>query len=170
MSSGQIVLNGELALSRRLMKAGFRYEALHRNDSADFLPRRHDANPMLLFWRELLFEEGVPFLKIELLRDNPIGVEDATTILQAVAPIDPLIRPLIRSHLERTTDPDKPRRPLRPLLARYRYALIRKRYRLKRENRRLAAAWNLIKLETLTLPLSVWRRVRILFGLRQGPR
>jgi len=46
----------------------------------------------------------------------------------------------IKSHLARVSGKITPRRPQRPLLARYRYALIRKRYRLKRENRRLAAA------------------------------
>jgi len=166
MTKRQIVANGEVGLSRGLIAAGFRYDAVYRNDRLGLTPPRHAMNPMVLFWREVLFDAGVPFLKIELLRDNPLGIEDAATILQSVERIDASFCGLIRSHLARTTN--FPRRPRRPLLARYRYATIRKRYRLKRENRRVAAAWNLIKLELLTLPLSAWRRLGMLFGFRQG--
>lgn len=154
MTRRQIVRDGEVGLSRRLLKAGFRYQALHRNDRA-VLPPRHDVNPMLLFWRELLFDEGVPFLKIELLRDNPLGGEDAATILRTVETVDPALRRLIESHLARTA-----RRPPRSALAQARYALIRRRCDLLGENRSAAAAWNSAKLEALTAAVLTWRLVR----------
>lgn len=162
MTRRQIIANGEVGLSRRLTTAGFRYETLHRNDRAG-LPRRHDANHMLMFWRELLFEESVPFLKIELLRDNPIGGDDATAILQAVQRIDPAYCTLIESHLARTTP-----RPRRSALARLRYAMIRKRYEFKREQRWGVGAFNHFKLEMLTVLVWTWRLGRGLF--RSRPR
>jgi lipopolysaccharide biosynthesis protein len=161
MTRRQIIQNGEVGLSRRLMGMGFRYEALHRNDRGG-LSRRHDANHMLVFWRELLLVEGIPFLKIELLRDNPIGGENATAILQAAEQIDPLICGLIRSHLARATP-----RPQRAALPRCRYAAIRKLYNCRRESRRVAGAFNLIKLEMLTVLVWTWRIVRRLLRLGQ---
>jgi lipopolysaccharide biosynthesis protein len=158
MSKRQIIDRGEIGLSRRLMQAGFRYEALYRSDRAG-LPRRHDVNPMLVFWRELLFDEGIPFLKVELLRDNPIGGKDAATILQEVEQIDPALCVLIKSHLARTT-----RRPPRSFLARWRYAMIRKSYGFKRENGGAGGAFNHLKLEILTVLVWTWRLGRDLLG------
>jgi lipopolysaccharide biosynthesis protein len=161
MTKRQIVQNGEVGLSRRLERRGFRYEALHRNDCAG-LPRRHDANHMLVFWRELLLAEGIPFLKIELLRDNPIGGENASMILQEVERIDPSFGGLIKSHLARITA-----RPPRSALARCRYAMIRKRYDRKREYRWTTDVVNVVKLETLTLLVQSWRMFSRLLRLRQ---
>lgn len=50
------------------MATGFHYEPLYRGGGATGLPPRHDANPMLLHRRELLFGAGVSFVKIELRR------------------------------------------------------------------------------------------------------
>jgi lipopolysaccharide biosynthesis protein len=159
MTRPQIVRLGEVGLSRQLMAAGFRYEALYRSGGAAKLPRRHDANPMLLYWRPLLFDAGVPFLKIELLRDNPIGVEDAAAILQQVERIDPEICALIESHLARTAV-GSPGRPRRAAIARHRYALMRRYDQAKSEHRRLAAALARLQLEMLVVPLAIWRRIR----------
>jgi lipopolysaccharide biosynthesis protein len=163
MTRPQIVRAGEVGLSRQLMAAGFRFEALYRGGRAAGLPPRHDANPMLLYWREMLFAAGVPFLKIELLRDNPIGVEDASAILHEVERIDPQICGLIRSHLVRTAASGSAR-PQRAALARYRYALMRRYDRARNERRRLTGALTRIQLEMLAIPLAVWRRVRTPFG------
>jgi lipopolysaccharide biosynthesis protein len=161
MTRRQIVRNGEIGLSRRLEKAGFHYEALHRYSDAG-LPRRYDANHMLVLWRELLLAEGIPFLKIELLRDNPIGGESATTILQTVERIDPAFSALIKLHLARTAA-----RPQRSAVTRARYALIRKCYDRTRDSRSTFGALNFIKLEALTLVVRAGRLVGGLFGLRQ---
>jgi lipopolysaccharide biosynthesis protein len=144
MTRRQIVLNGEVALSRRLMKAGFQYGVLHRNDQFG-LPPRHDANHMLLFWRELFQDENIPFLKIELLRDDPLGDNETAAILQAVELIDPVLCTLIKSHLARV-----PRRPQRSSLARLRYAMIRKSYGFQRESHHATGALNRAALEVLT--------------------
>jgi hypothetical protein len=117
---------------------------------------------MLIFWRELLLAEGIPFLKVELLRDNPIGGEDAMAILREVEPIDPAFCSLMKSHLARITT-----RPQRSALARSRYAMIRKRYDLKRKKRWIRGVLNFIKLESLTVLVHAGRMVRRLFCSRQ---
>ena len=159
-TKGQIIRRGEVGLSRRLVAAGFRYRALCKSQTFGPLPDRHAMNPMLLFWREILFECGIPFLKIELLRDNPLGVEDPAAILASLQRIAPEWPGIIGSHLARARDAASQRRPQRPLPARQRYALIRKRYLLKKQNRWIAAAWSTIKLEILTAPLQAWRLVK----------
>jgi lipopolysaccharide biosynthesis protein len=159
MTRREIVRAGEVGLSRQLTAAGFHYEALCRNGSVATLPPRHDANPMLLYWRELLLGAGVPFLKIELLRDNPLGIEDAAEILRHVEQIDSEICSLIRAHLARTTT-GGPTRPARAALARYRYALMRRYYRASSERRSMAAALTRLKLESMVIPVAIWRRLR----------
>lgn len=158
MTRPQIVRAGEVGLSRQLTAAGFRYEALYRSGSVDGLPPRHDANPMLLYWRELILDADVPFLKIELLRDNPIGGEDAAAILQHVERIDPEICGLIRAHLARTAA-GGPARPRRSPIARYRYTLMRRYNQAKSEHRSMAAALARFQLESLAAPLAIWRRI-----------
>jgi lipopolysaccharide biosynthesis protein len=153
MNKRQIIRNGEIALSRRLTAAGLRYEALFRNARSALMNPRYAANPMLLFWRELLVSEGVPFLKVELLRDNPIRVEDAAAILRVVDSIDPSYSSLIKSHLTRTARSQGER----PLWSRWRHALIRRRYRLQQENRPVSRAVNSAQLELLTASLHAWR-------------
>lgn len=159
MTRREIIRFGEVGLSHRLTAAGFRYEALYRHCGAATLPPRHDANPMLLYWHEALFDAGVPFLKIELLRDNPIGVEDTAEILQQVERIDPGICGLIGAHLARTA-PAGPIRPRRAALARYRYALMRHYDKAKSEHRSMGAVLARLQLEGMVIPLAIWRRLR----------
>ena len=158
MTKQQIILNGEVGLSRRLRQAGFQYQALYQNARSG-LPPRHDANAMLLFWRELLLEEGVPFVKIELLRDNPLGLDDAAQILREVERIDPEICALIKAHLKRAAV-GGPLRPQRTPIARRRYALMRRYDQNRREKRRVTAALARIELEVLAAAITGWRRLR----------
>lgn len=158
MSKRQIIRNGEIALSRRLLAAGFRYEALFRNERSALMNPRYTANPMLLFWRELLVADRVPFLKIELLRDNPIRVENATTVLRVADSIDPSFSSLISSHLARTARPQTAFQ--RPFWSRWRHALIRQRHRLQQEKRPVSRAVNSAQLELMTASLHAWRFVK----------
>ena len=61
----------EIGLSQRTVRAGFRARALF--PYAAIVPDASFANPTLGGWRALL-EAGFPFLKRELLRDNPTKV------------------------------------------------------------------------------------------------
>ena len=164
MTKGQIIENGEVGFSRRLTKAGYRYEALYMVSRGSPMARNFPMNPMHLRWRELLFEAGVPFVKIELLRDNPVGVEDRATILRCVAQLDPDIARLIASHLARTA-PEAPNQPRRAVLTRYCYALIRRYEAAKREKRHITAAVTRLQLEILAIPLAARRRIKTAAGL-----
>jgi lipopolysaccharide biosynthesis protein len=137
MSKQQIIVQGEVDLSRRLARAGFRYDALYRSSQASLIERSLLGNPSHFLWQELLFEAGIPFLKVELLRDNPAGLEDAATILAAVDRFDPEFSSIIRRHLARMRSADAGRTELstpRPRLSRYRRMLIRNAYRRRRQS------------------------------------
>lgn len=62
-----VIWNYELKLTARMQQAGLRTEAL-------FPVTREDCNPTLRYWRELVLN-GFPFIKAQLLRDNPTGVD-----------------------------------------------------------------------------------------------
>ena len=52
------------------------------------------------FWKEILLTSKMPFIKIELLRDNPINMEihDFEQVIQQVSDYD---TQLIKNHLAR---------------------------------------------------------------------
>jgi rhamnosyltransferase len=53
-------------------------------------------------WKELLLEERMPFLKIELLRDNPMNI-DIADYQQVINDVSNYDCDLIRNHLARIT-------------------------------------------------------------------
>ena len=65
----------EIGLSRKVVAAGLTARAL--------FPYRKPGNPTLNDWRALL-DSGFPFVKRELLRDNPTGETDLGTWRQTV--------------------------------------------------------------------------------------
>jgi lipopolysaccharide biosynthesis protein len=132
MSKRQIILQGEVNLSRRLADSGLRYNALYRSGRASLVERCLLGNPSHYLWQELLFDEGIPFLKVELLRDNPLGLEDADTILAAVDRLDPELAGVIARHLARVrTEVRQGKRPstVRRLLSHGRSRLMHDAYR-----------------------------------------
>lgn len=84
MSKAEIVLHGELGLGTALRLEGLSCGAfapdLTRGLAWWLLP----VNPMHFSWRTLL-DRGVPFLKADLLRDNPSGVPWAPRWRQVLA-------------------------------------------------------------------------------------
>lgn len=128
MTKSQIITQGELGLSRDLIRAGFRYEALYLSSLAGLFGRYFPVNPMHFLWRQLLFEQGVPFLKVELLRDNPVDLDDTDGILAAISSLDSDFSNTIRQHLKRVGIINNSRSSnsgLRSLLSKYKRALIR---------------------------------------------
>lgn len=128
MTKRQIITQGEVGVSRDLIDAGFRYEALYLSSQAGLFGRYFPVNPMHLLWRQLLFEQDVPFLKVELLRDNPVDLEDAERILTAVASLDSDFSNTIRRHLKRVRlikDGSTSNSGLHSLLSKCKRALIR---------------------------------------------
>ncbi len=66
----------------------------------DKLKRIGKINATHYFWKELLLSERIPFIKIELLRDNPmqININDVEQVIQEVFDYD---TQLIKNHLDR---------------------------------------------------------------------
>lgn len=155
MNKRQIIRSGEVALSQRLLAAGLHYKSLH-SMPLTVSAHLHALNPAHLLWRELLSTVRVPFLKIELLRSNPMGLEDASTILRSVDSIDPSMRPLIEAHLRRTASQHASPHPAVQLSRRQFYRMMRRDYALSIERRWAALTWNAIKLEAFTLLLWPW--------------
>lgn len=158
MTKNDIIMQGEIGLSRRLLEAGFRYRALFEIGGAGKAAGRYTVNPMHIYWRELLLDAGVPFVKIELLRDNPFGIEDEDAILRTLASLDGQSCPLISSHLARTkrqaaapaSQGAAGGQPLKERIIRRRYDLLRRGYALSRQRRLVAERLNLLGLDLLT--------------------
>lgn len=155
MGKQQIILTGEVALSQRLRLSGLRYKALH-SMPITVSGHLHALNPAHLLWRELLCVVKVPFLKIELIRSNPMRLENAATILKLVKSIEPAISPLIEAHLRRTADQHDRLHPAVKFYRRQFYQMMRKDYLLSVERRWAALTWNTIKLEMFTSLLWPW--------------
>lgn len=164
MPKDQIILEGEVALSTRLTAAGLRYQALYQASRGGWAERVFGANPMHLFWREMITIEGIPFLKVALLRDNPLGLKDCADAGEVVGTRDPALWKLIVSHQARIAGPA----PLPPNLWRrimwsprlLYHHLMRKGYRLHRSGERASEARNFLLLAALHMVRVPARAVR----------
>lgn len=73
MTKSEIILHGELGLGTAIRAAGLRVAAAWRDDARG--PRRLvPVNPMHVDWLSIARSPDCPFIKIELLRDNPCGI------------------------------------------------------------------------------------------------
>lgn len=164
MTKKEIIANGELGLSERLVGASFKYTALYQTSRSGVVARFFPFNPTQMLWRELLVSDQIPFLKIELLRDNPINLEDQGTILSVVKAIDPSMYHPIKDHLGRSVPSSAHRIRLSSLgrwASQLRVDLTRKGYHLAREDQRAAEIWNFCKLFSFITILRIWRMLRL---------
>jgi lipopolysaccharide biosynthesis protein len=74
MSKPEIVERGEIGLGATLIAEGALCGALHQRGRWSWPARVVPLNPMHLDWRTMIAERTVPFLKVELLRDNPMAI------------------------------------------------------------------------------------------------
>lgn len=81
MTKAQIIQQGEIALSKALVDAGFKGAALcpvetvaawHARQGRWRSPPNLEVNPSLLYWDLLVTKYRCPFMKKEALRDNPV--------------------------------------------------------------------------------------------------
>ena len=110
-----VIAKGEIGLSKLLAGSGFKMSALcetarilkENPDSADLQGTRYIffrppfVNQAHYDWKLLVERYGCPFIKIELLRDNPktiAGVSDWESVIRRVSNYDP---ELIHNHLLR---------------------------------------------------------------------
>ena len=66
--------------------------------------RQLGVNPSHQEWQYLLRERGLPTIKIELLRDNPKGVDDLDKLEPLLTALGDYPTHLIDAHLERMAD------------------------------------------------------------------
>jgi len=66
-----------------------------------FMSRQIAVNPTHMEWKSLLLDHHSPFVKIELLRDNPKGIDDLGSISSVISSFSAYPAVLISSHLAR---------------------------------------------------------------------
>ncbi len=122
MGKAEIVLHGELGLGAAIRAEGLRWAA-RAGPPARRLRRLVPGNPMHLDFLSVARDGSVPFVKVELLRDNPAAVRWAGAWREAVAssPIFPTA--WIDRHLG-DGSPWVPPRPAQTLRMRLLYAAI----------------------------------------------
>ena len=107
-----VIVEGELGLSRRLARAGFELAAVcdYRALAQDIDRRSAGTNwlgtPVNAThwgWKALVEKHGCPFIKVQLLRDNPKGIADIGEWEAVVGAVSDYDASLIRRHLERMT-------------------------------------------------------------------
>ena len=163
MNKADIIRHGELELSAKLNTAGWRYRALYCASRSSLFARVYPFNPMHNLWQEMISCEGIPFVKVELLRDNPVSIYDVVDVENVVEARDPGLWKLISAHQARVagssnTAPSYRRQPALRRAHRLLQLLLQRAYHAKRERRRLAeisisaiicaaiAAWRLLRL------------------------
>lgn len=83
-----LVTRYEVGLTQSLVEAGLHYHAAFSMSDRRGVSRLFPYNPAHLLWQEVI-ETGVPFLKIELVRINPMrvnSIREWATIVNAIAP------------------------------------------------------------------------------------
>lgn len=78
MRKAEIVVHGELGLGAAFEAEGLDVGARYRAEFRLRPSRLLALNPMHFRWRELIEEGRVPFLKVELVRDNPAAIIGAS--------------------------------------------------------------------------------------------
>jgi lipopolysaccharide biosynthesis protein len=101
MTKHEIIDAGEIGLTRALIAAGLRYGAAVRPARIGPLWRTLPFNPAQLLWRELVEAGLLPFIKVEVLRDNPMELPDVDAWETVVASASPEMVGPIRDHLIR---------------------------------------------------------------------
>lgn len=113
MSKEEIILHGELGLSVALRAEGLRLDAVWR--PAGRLRRVMPVNPSHFDWASMLRTGQVPFLKAELLRDNPANIAWIGSWRQVLARCPDPTPELIEAAIGHPP-PIRPAKPLRRLL------------------------------------------------------
>ncbi|MEA3033372.1 MAG: hypothetical protein QOH86_1388 [Sphingomonadales bacterium] len=173
VAKDEVILHYEVGLSRDLEAAGLGGHALYDADRHGLLARKMPFNPTHFLWEELIAEIGIPFLKVDLLRDNPLFVDDLDRWRQVVARRAPSLVPAIEADVAaRRRAAGSPARPAggagRRLLVAYlrwfrrcavrdyRYASDRRPLRM-----RLNAAWFSAGLFAYRVALKALRLMRL---------
>ena len=114
-SKHAVIWKGEIGLSRTLVQAGFKfdvlcgYEDLRARHARTFweIERRsargRPVNATHYFWELLVTEQKCPFLKVQLLRDNPKDVPNMARWKELLDDGQNGLKGMIESHLTRVS-------------------------------------------------------------------
>ena len=109
-----IIENNEIEFSQHFINLSFRPEAFYAYQSlkeeallknscaASLIEEGHDVNPSHYFWDVLLANREYPFIKIELIRDNPSKIPGLEFLRSYIKEKKPHIAEIIDEHLQRT--------------------------------------------------------------------
>src|SRR5258708_5345272 len=86
----------EIGLTQRLMKDNLTYHASFSSRNLTGFASRLPFNYSHILWKELV-RHGIPFIKIELVRQNPVRVTDVGQLRKVVCDAQPSLFPLIES-------------------------------------------------------------------------
>ena len=109
MSKRELIESTEVGLGQLMRTQGYTAHALYPMRILDEGEYVRPRNPTHAYWRKLL-ELGYPFIKVELLRDNPTraDVRHWERLVKAAGTFDPA---MIKKHLERVGTDDACRPP-----------------------------------------------------------
>ena len=68
-SKQDLIYECEISFTKKLINAGFKIGAYYSSRNRTFL------NIMHYYWKDLLENKRIPFIKRELLRDNPVNID-----------------------------------------------------------------------------------------------
>lgn len=95
-----LILSHEIIFSNSLIQSDF--------NVGSYMPLHHNArlNITHFEWKNLIIEKGFPFLKVELLRDNPMRI-DISDWKKTVSSVSDYDTNLISNHLRRIKAPER---------------------------------------------------------------
>jgi hypothetical protein len=99
LTKRQLIDLGEIELSQALLGTGYAGAAYCPYEALDEGRYDFSRNPTHHFWDKLVAEARCPFLKIELLRENPLQVPDVERFRQVVSEVSGYDVRLMESYL-----------------------------------------------------------------------
>ncbi len=107
LTKRQVIDQGEIGLSQALIGAGYTGAAYCPYEALDGGNREFFRNPMHHYWDRLITEARCPFLKVELLRDNPFELPDLDRFREILPAVSEYDIDLIETRLKRAGAPPK---------------------------------------------------------------
>jgi len=102
MSKEEVIINGELGFSAMLRREEFCVHAHYRQNLGPINYLLGGVNPTTTaLWKNLILRHDVPFIKIQLLRDNPEGITGLDEWRELVSTKSSGLAAMIWGHLQR---------------------------------------------------------------------
>lgn len=100
-SKRDVVVENEVRLTTVLTEAGLRYACAYNPMTDGLISRYVPFNATHLLWRQLAAARLVPFIKIDLMRDNPLAIEDVAIGRPMIARISASLNDAVEHDLRR---------------------------------------------------------------------